>query len=235
MGGWHVVKQGEWLTNIAAQYNITDWKTKIWDHPSNSDLAQRRDPNVLHPGDRIFIPEIAPKEISCATDCTHLFVLRKVYDEFSLRLLDSDDKPIRHTPYTLSIGQQTFRGQTDGSGEIHQQRIDPSGDHHGVLDLPSLGLRFAVGVGDLNPVQETVPRDHTGYDNGISGLLMRLRNLGYGPEQVPTHITCEDHLPSACRDAILTFQCVEMGLSGESLTGTLTSETRAALLAKWAS
>lgn len=234
MGGlWHIVEQGEWLTKIAAKYKISDWKTKIWDDPNNRDLIQRRDPNVLHPGDRIFIPANSEKELPCGTGRTHKFVLRKAYDEFNLRLLDHDDKPIRNTAYTLSVGDQTFQGKTDNNGEIHQRRIDPSGDHRGILKLPDVGLQFMIGVGDLNPTKETGEKDHPQYDNGISGLLMRLRNLGYGPENVTQDISTENDLSSEDRNAILTFQHIEMKRSDGRLTSKLDSETRDAILTKY--
>ena len=232
-GFWHTVKQGEWVAKIAASYHIADWKTMIWDHPHNLDLAQRRNFNVLHPGDRIFIPATEPKEVACDSDRTHIFVVRKAYDQFHLRLLDANDEPIRHTPYVLSIGNQVFEGQTDENGDIHQQRVDPYGEHHGLLRLPGLALQFVVGVGDMNPASQTDQKDHPRYDDGISGLIMRLRNLGYGPEDVPQEITKEDDLLPEARDAILTFQHIEMGLSGDQLTGRLDPATRSAITAKY--
>ena len=53
----HEVKQGECLSSIARRFGFRDWK-KIYQHPMNADLRQKRpNPNVLHPGDRIFISE----------------------------------------------------------------------------------------------------------------------------------------------------------------------------------
>lgn len=230
MGGfWHAVKQGEWVAKIAANYHIADWRATIWEHPENRELAERRNPNVLHPTDHIFIPVIKPKEVACDSDQTHVFVVHTAYDQFLLQLVDADNKPIGNTSYVLSIGNQKFEGQTNTSGEIHEQRVDPSGQHRGLLQLPDMALHFVVGVGDMNPAKQTDQKDHPRYDDGISGLLMRLRNLGYGPEDVAQEIHKEDGLSPEAQDAILTFQQVKMGLSGNRLTGKLDPATRNAI------
>src|SRR5437660_798921 len=98
-------------------YHITDWKKIIWQHPNNLYLARHRDPNILHPGDRVYIPALAPKVESRATGHTHEFVVRRTYDVFHVRLLYHDDTPIKHVQYVLRIGDQEFKGQTNEHGE----------------------------------------------------------------------------------------------------------------------
>ena len=57
------VKQGDCVSSIAGKYGMF-WET-IWNYSQNSELKNRRsDPNVLHPGDSIFIPEQELKEES---------------------------------------------------------------------------------------------------------------------------------------------------------------------------
>jgi hypothetical protein len=235
-GIWHRVKQGEWITKIAAQYGIADWKAIIWNHPNNADLAKRRDSNILHPADRVFIPRNQPKELPCATDQTHTFVLQRAWDEFHTRLLYDDDRPIAHEKYTLSIGNQRFKGETDDAGAIHQSRIDPigqAGSHHGLLELPELRLRFYLKVGDLNPASPRSQTDGPPYDDGVSGLLMRLRNLGYDPGNSSDDIFLqEDQLPAEVQGAIADFQQIEMGLAATKITGNFDPDTRLAILAK---
>jgi hypothetical protein len=54
----HTVVQGEYLSKIARNYGFSDYRT-IWEHPKNAALKQaRQNPNVLFPGDRLFIPDI---------------------------------------------------------------------------------------------------------------------------------------------------------------------------------
>lgn len=42
----HVVKAGEWVSKIAAQYGITDQQLKSWNNLSS---------NLIHPGDRLVV------------------------------------------------------------------------------------------------------------------------------------------------------------------------------------
>jgi hypothetical protein len=51
MGTCHSVVQGEYLSKIARSYGFADYKT-IWDAAENKHLkAQRKNPNILYPGD----------------------------------------------------------------------------------------------------------------------------------------------------------------------------------------
>src|SRR5260370_36720170 len=53
----HTVTQGEHLSRIAKRYGFSDHRT-IWDHARNAALKQEhQNPNVLFPGDQLFIPD----------------------------------------------------------------------------------------------------------------------------------------------------------------------------------
>ena len=57
MGATHTVQQCEYLSLIAKIYGFASYKT-IWDHDGNADLReQRQNPNILLPGDLVFIPD----------------------------------------------------------------------------------------------------------------------------------------------------------------------------------
>ena len=52
----HMVVAGDCILSIAEE-NGFQWKT-IWNHAANSKLkADRGDPNVLFPGDVVFVPD----------------------------------------------------------------------------------------------------------------------------------------------------------------------------------
>ena len=59
-GELHVVEQGECLSSLTQLYGFSDYR-QIYYHPNNSELRRKRpNPNVLYPGDEVFI---AAKEL----------------------------------------------------------------------------------------------------------------------------------------------------------------------------
>lgn len=160
----HTVIEGEHLPGIAARHGFSDFH-KIWDHPENAALkAERKNPNVLLPGDPVFIPDKEMKEETGATDQRHRFVQAVTRLKLRVKLLNLKEEPI------LRTGQATTR-----AGE---QEISPQGDRYemeiSALDQevilsfqeePPLQLRLAVG--GLAPVKSRL------------GQQQRLNNLGY--------------------------------------------------------
>jgi len=56
MGHIHVVQRGDTLSRIASSNGLPNWRV-IYDHPRNATFRARRpDPNLIHPGDQIYIP-----------------------------------------------------------------------------------------------------------------------------------------------------------------------------------
>ncbi|HVN07114.1 MAG TPA: hypothetical protein VMT86_22000, partial [Bryobacteraceae bacterium] len=92
------------MPGIAQQYGFSDYNT-IWNDPNNADLqSQRQNPNVLNPGDQVYIPDKNPGSYSGATDQQHQYkstikplslqvVLDKMYYE-----------PITNTACQLTTG-----------------------------------------------------------------------------------------------------------------------------------
>src|ERR1019366_6809345 len=75
MAGYYVVKQGDHLSGIADAYGFPSYK-KIWNHPNNGALkALRQNPNVLFPGDSVYLPDREEQSYSKPTDARHKFTL----------------------------------------------------------------------------------------------------------------------------------------------------------------
>ena len=104
----YTVRQGDSIASIAYQHGF-HWET-IWNHPNNAELKQRRkDPNILHPGDVVFIPEKAEKQESASTGQRHRFRVKGAPQSLRMRLLDNDDEPRSGVSYILEIDGNLIR------------------------------------------------------------------------------------------------------------------------------
>jgi N-acetylmuramoyl-L-alanine amidase len=210
--GYYAVRQGDCLSSIAETFGFGDFET-IYQHPENAGFRKKRpNPNIICPGDVLFIPDLETKQHVVATDQKHSFVLKRAQVRLRLRLEDDLHRPYKETKYQLRIGQKYWRGSTNGSGMVNHEipadavdgeiTIFPSG-------LPEdSGYTFLLHLGHLDPVEED------------AGVDARLLNLGYGP------VETEGSLSDAERaDALKQFQA-DHGLQA---SGELTDETRSKL------
>lgn len=183
-GACHIVGQGECLASIAAAYGLS-WKT-VWNHAQNRQLkAARRDPNVLMPGDRVYIPEKRAREQPAATDKRHRFVRKGVPSVLRLRILDGQ-QPRAHEDYVLEIDGRLYQGKTDADGKI--EHPIPPGAVLGTLILGEEGERYPLALGHIDPIEET------------TGVKARLNNLGYACGSV------DDAWDEHARAALRRFQ-----------------------------
>ena len=68
----YIVKQSDCISSIAFKYGF--FPDTIWNDSKNSKLKQdRKDPNVLLPGDEVYIRDKEEKEESCASEERHSF------------------------------------------------------------------------------------------------------------------------------------------------------------------
>jgi N-acetylmuramoyl-L-alanine amidase len=171
MSEYHVVSQGEHLFGIAVQYGFTSY-TPIWEHANNSELKnKRKNPNVLFPGDRLFIPDRKTGEYSRNTDKRHSFRLKQPPLKLRLVLQDQYEKPIDSASCILVVEGESHRLTTDSEGKL-ELVIPPTARSAYLVvqdadETPHDGVTVSIKVGDLDPVEE------------ISGQQGRLRNLGY--------------------------------------------------------
>ena len=166
--GHHRVEQGDYLAKLAKWYGVPKWQT-IWEHGQNAELRQsRKSPHVLLPGDQILIPEVSPKEESCATEKKHRFKLIQQLMKYRMKLLDGNNDPRPNVKYELIVDGESFsglrfEGQTDGGGKLEHEL--PNDAENGLLQLEEMTLRLCIG--HLDPLDE------------ITGQQARLKNLGY--------------------------------------------------------
>ena len=168
----HVVQQGEYLAKIAKQYGFRNWHA-IYDYPQNASLRKKRpNPNMLFPGDVLYIPPLEPKTLSRPTGTRHVFILHQHKVKVKMVLKGHDGAPMKDLPYTLDVGGSQFRGKTDSQGVVeHEIAVDST---EGQLTLEDFGLKVPVKVGDLDPIA-----DADSQNTVISGIQARLNNLGF--------------------------------------------------------
>jgi Putative peptidoglycan binding domain/LysM domain len=185
----HTVKPGECLSTIAARYGFLDYKT-LYDHDDNAGLRSKRpNPNMIHPGDVVTIPDKDDSLVECATGKRHTFVLERPERELILKFLDEEGEPLANEAYELEVGDEYIEGTTDGSGRL-KEKI-PQDAHSATLRLGE--RHYRVKIGDLNPVEDVD-------DDGVSGVQGRLRNLGFDPGPI------DGKMGPRTRHAIAAFQ-----------------------------
>ncbi len=204
MAKYHTIKQGEHLSRIGQQYGFTDYQN-IWDHPENKGLRQKRqNPNVLFPGDRLYIPDKEPKEIAGATTQRHRFRVKRPPLMLRLILEDLYEKPIANATCELRVENTVFPLTTDHNGQI-EQRIPIGAERAALLikdpETPLNDLVIPVKIGHLDPVEE------------ISGQVARLNNLGYNAGTLDQPIN-----EAQFRSAVEEFQC-DHGLTVDGICG----------------
>lgn len=202
----YTVKQGDSIASIAYKHGF--FPDTLWNHPNNRELkANREHPNVLKPGDIVFIPDLRLKEVAKSTEQKHQFVLKGVPTKLKLRFLDRG-KPKRDQPYVLKVGRKKENGYTDENGFV-EFSVSPNAS----------GGKIEVGEGKDKKVY-TLNIGHLEPIESITGIAERLRNLGYVVEKGTIELTPE------LKFAIRTFQSRnDLEVSGE-----ITSETKEALI-----
>ncbi len=159
----HQVKQGDCISSIAFENGF--FPDTIWNHPNNAELkGKRKDPNILMPGDMVFVPDKRPKEVSEPTNQVHKFKCKNTPEKFKLQLL-IDEEPRANEAYELEIEGLKFSGKTDSQGRI-EQSIPPNAKN-GKLLLANGTEVYQLQLGKLNPSDE------------ITGAQGRLWNLGF--------------------------------------------------------
>lgn len=192
----HLVEQGDYLAKIAARYGFTDWRV-IWNHPRNSGLRSRRvNPNVLYPGDEVFVPEREVKQEPADTDRRHRYRVTRPTLRVTVILDQIYKHRLRGIECVLRAGGREVVQPTDAQGRITLEI--PPDTHDGVLIVRNSETLFdeaaiPIRVGDLDPVETE------------SGQRGRLNNLGYFAG--PFTDKSEAGNDKAFKSAIEEFQC----------------------------
>ena len=170
---YYTIKKGDWLSKIARRHGLSSWKV-IYDHKENEEFRKKRpDPNLIYPGDVIFIPdpeflELEPKRVN--SDGYKIKADPPQYEEIDMIMRDKDDKAIADEPYTITIGGFKIEDKTDGDGRI-LLRFHPELLEFGYYILDFQGRQHKLDIGHVDPVNE------------MPGLIHRLVSLGYAENE----------------------------------------------------
>jgi N-acetylmuramoyl-L-alanine amidase len=192
MAKTHTVKSGDCISSIAFENGF--FPDTIWNHPENAALkADRVDPNVLLPGDQVFVPDKTEKQELCVTNKRHVFRRRGVpqFVKIQMRFME---KPWANLEYTFVVGNERRAGKTNGDGWLREP-IPPNAKMATLILYD--GTEYQLELGTLRPADEIV------------GVQDRLKNLGY--YHGPASGTLDEETRIAISDFQRTHELAETG------------------------
>ncbi len=206
MSSYHTVEQGEYLALIARNNGFAN-SAIIWNHENNADLkALRENPNILLPGDQVFIPDKQTKQADLQGGRSTKFQVQVDKLLLRLKLAEQFGEPLANAKCVVRVDGNSKEKTTDGDAVIEVQVAATAQDISLIVKekgSPLEGLEIPIKIGHLDPVD--VP----------TGQAARLNNLGYfaGPND-----TIDEKLLAS---AVEEFQC-DHGLAVDGKCGPLT-------------
>ncbi len=196
MSATYTVVQGDHLSRIARHYGFADYLV-IWSHAENAALKKARDnPNVLLPGDQLFIPDRNLKQEPAATGKMHPYQVNVNKLVLRLTLEDAFFKPVASAKCELTIDGETFKLVTDAKGRLEHD-LPPTAEKAVLVIKDAVTTindqLIAVRIGHLDPI------------DAVSGQKARLNNLGYFAGALDQD---DERL---FRSAVEEFQCDQIG------------------------
>jgi len=211
----YVIRQGDHLSRLAATMGFD--ADEIWNHERNSELREQRgDPDVLAPGDILYVPE--PEE--CRLELTAKTSNRFEAEIPMIRIdttLGYGGQPLANEPYEVRGVGEPRQLTSDGQGRANFEV--PATTRQVTLFLPDQGTQAVARIGHLDP------------PTSESGIATRLTNLGYlmAPNVIPPELAMSrdpDARAQRLRQAIRLFQ-LDNDLEG---TGELDEQTHDAIM-----
>lgn len=204
----HVVRHGEYLTALAFRAGTT--VEAILADPKNGEIKKSRHPEILNPGDIVYLPDPREDPPSLDAQTDNAFTADVPMVEVHVTLKGRDGKPVAGQQLASVPVVSETPLETDGSGKVtfkvpvHIKNVR--------LSVKKTGVQFDVRIGHLDPHGER------------SGLLSRLRQLGYVADE-NSRITGRAWLGATGSDldarvlaqAIAAFQSAH----GMEITGTM--------------
>jgi len=169
----YVIRKGDYLTKLAHEMGFDP--SFVWAHAKNKELvAKRKNQEVLKAGDILWIPDEARRKMPVESETQNSYVARvpKMPLVLTLKL---GGKILKKEPFIVrGLGRAP-----DGTGS-NKQEISGETDENGVLKLaPSVHVREIEIVLPKRKKELRLFVAGMAPDNELSGVRMRLKNLGY--------------------------------------------------------
>jgi len=203
------------LASIAAAYGFSDWKAIYNDVAENAAFRRLRpDPNIINPGDELFIPEQTLGEVICATEKRHKFVLlRPTGIRLRIKFIGGDGEPMASRAYRLEVSapgspNEISEGRTSAEGLVDEAVSAHASEGHLLLwkdpAKHAPPQRFRLRLRHLDPIET------------VKGQQARLSNLGFNPGPL------DGVMGSRTRAAVRAFQA-KYGLEIDGIVGPRTA------------
>ena len=169
----YTVVQGDCLSAIAHKFGFADWRT-IYNHGNNAEFRRLRpNPNLIYPGDELFIPDTENRTESAPTDTFTNFKIEGQKTFVRVRMLDGDFAVLNGKKFRIETDGVAKEGTLGGDGMIEQEIGAAAAESRITVwldgDTTRPGVIWDMQLGHLDPVDKP------------TGIQARLKNLGYDP------------------------------------------------------
>jgi hypothetical protein len=157
-----VIRQGDYVLSLAHEFGF-DADT-VWKDPKNADVAKLRDPNILYPGDILYIPDQVDKQPDCknlTTGAMNPFVSVAPPTPVRITFKDPD---LASQPCTIAELPDLTSLATTDKGLL--EFTAPVTLNTATVSFTAVPATFSCRVGHLDPIETA------------SGVFQRLQNLG---------------------------------------------------------
>jgi hypothetical protein len=158
----YVIQQGDHLRKLA--FRIGFDPDSVWNDPSNAQLREKRTPNLLYPGDVLYVPdadEVGAMALDVGTRNPYQASVPRVRNRL---VFSNSDGPMAEEPYAIR-GLDAPAGATAMDGSITLSVPVTLREFH--IHFKRRNVIRAVRVGDMDPINED------------SGVDKRLQHLGF--------------------------------------------------------
>lgn len=146
----YTVQKGDSLSKIAKTFKINSWRA-IYDHPANAEFRKKRpNPDLIHPGDVLFIPGKAPEVITLQSGQRHrvqVILPKHVADPpeipeswVKFQVIDDAGKPVKGVKLKLKLANgEAMEVETNADGRIELADLpSETFDIEGMVDSETL-------------------------------------------------------------------------------------------------